>query len=169
MKELVINLIATTVLMGPIASAAQEWQQGGKEENWPDPNFVPCEGMGATASGNIEVKIGYAVKSGVVRVSDWQLRTRYFHDHSSSASLTYERPSGGRGSIRLERPWFPTIGPNDGSHYLVLARNGSQTGPHAQTPFEMKAGSEISISLTTVFPQYGGTCVSSFSEDLTLP
>lgn len=31
MKELVINLIATTVLMGPIASAAQEWQQGGKK------------------------------------------------------------------------------------------------------------------------------------------
>ncbi|CAN7504615.1 hypothetical protein [Neorhizobium tomejilense] len=148
---------------------ADDWLPGVKEEKWIDLNFVPCDGMGATASGNIEVRIGYMKNGDVLKVSDWQLRTRYFHDHSPSANLSYQSPDGGKGSVRFEAAWFPTIGPDDGSKYLFLARKGNQDGAAGQTPFTMKAGTPVDVTVISLFPQFGGTCVASFSKNLTLP
>lgn len=157
------------VLSGACPLHAQDWESGTKSDSWLDPNFVPCEGMGAGATGNIDVRVGYMKKGDVVRVTDWQLRTRYSHDHQPSAGITWEAATGGQKSMNLQTAWFPIMGPNDGSRYLFLARNGSQSGSEGQTPFEMKSGSDVKISVVTVFPQSGGTCVASFSDELTLP
>lgn len=166
-------LVTVAAILFPLLasrqSIAQNWQPGGKEVNWLDPNFVPCDGMGATASGNIQVRVGYLKDGDVVKVTDWQLRTRYSHDHSPTARLTWEKPAGGQNSMNLEPAWFSTISPNDGSRYLFLARNGNQAGAKGQTPFEMKAGTVVQISIVTLFPQHGGNCVASFSDELTLP
>ena len=168
-RNLWLLTLALSLAILPTLSIAEDWQPGGKEESWVDLNFVPCEGMGATASGNIEVRVGYNKKDDVLNIVDWQLRTRYFHPHSPSAKLEWNEPSGATRSMNLEPAWFAIIGPNDGSRYLFLARDGNREGAAGQTSFKMKSGTKVKISVNALFPQFGGNCVGSFSETLRLP
>nr|CAD6609905.1 hypothetical protein RTCK_02224 [Rhizobium sp. TCK] len=69
----------------------------------------------------------------------------------------------------MQRAWFNTIGPADGSKDLFLPRLNGGSGPSAQTPIDVAYGSGIKVSVTTLFPQQGGNCLSSFSETLSLP
>lgn len=139
-----------------------------KSVTWLDKNYVPCEGIGATGSGVIDVSVTFSKIAGGVKVTDLQVRTRYHHPHRPSASISFVSDQGKTAKLNLQEPWFPTIGPNDGSKYLYLPRAGSGTGSGAQTPFQMKAGA-LELNVSTLFPQHGGSCVSSFSNTLQLP
>ncbi|MBW0365840.1 hypothetical protein [Ensifer adhaerens] len=140
-----------------------------KSVSWTDANYVPCEGLGATATGKITANVDFASRSGTIKVTRLQIHTEYQHAHEPSANLRFQQPSGAGGNIVMQKAWFDTIGPDDNSQDLFLPRNGSGSGPAAQTPFEIASGSGILISINTRFPQNGGNCLSSFSETLLLP
>jgi hypothetical protein len=162
-KITILSLALLTFI--PINAANAE----GKSASWVDVNYVPCEGMGATASGRINVNVGFTSQGNAVKVTALEITSTYLHPHQSSARVTYERPSSGTAGLNLQEPWFATIGPNDGSKTLLLPRSGSGSGPAAQTSFDMKAGTRVKIDLTARFPQHGGNCFSSFSNELALP
>lgn len=140
-----------------------------KSVSWPDANYVVCEGLGATASGKITANAEFTSENGTLKVTKFQLHTEYQHPHDPNATLRFQQPNGRDGSVVMQKAWFHTIGPDDGSKDLYLPRSGNRAGPAAQTPFEIAAGTGIEVSVNTVFPQDGGNCVSSFSDTLQLP
>lgn len=157
---LVTVFIFTNVLLGRAAT---------KEEIWIDPNFVPCEGLGAGASGNVGMRVTFDDTGSGVRVTSLQVSTRYGFPHIPSARIIYRKPGGGSSGMNLQDAWFPTIGPDDGSHYLYLPKQAGKDGPKAQTPFEMASGTAIELSVSIQFPQAGGACVAGFDNKLVLP
>jgi hypothetical protein len=140
-----------------------------RSESWADRNFVPCEGLGVTATGRISATVEFSSVDGGIRVTQLHLHTEYQHPHDPTATLTFKKPDGLSGEVRLQKPWFDTIGPDDGSKDLYLPQLNGGAGASAQTPFDIASGSPIKISVTTLFPQQGGNCLSSFSDTLSLP
>lgn len=142
-----------------------------KSQRWVDLNFVPCEGIGATGTGQVEATVTYEIDSSVVKVVSLKLDLRYgAHNFEPSAALQYKQPDGQTARLVMQEAWFATIrASGDGGKTLYLPRSGSAPGIAAQTPFKMATGTNVSIDVSIRFPQDGGNCFASFSEKLSLP
>lgn len=155
--------VALIVPLGPSLATS-------RTETWTDPNFVPCEGMGALATGRVRAHVEYTQTGQSIRVTSFSLESAYGFPHEPSATIRYTDPAGTLPQLRLQEPWFPQVGPaGDNARHLFLPRAGSGRGPAAQSPFTMRAGTPVRISLNVRFPQAGGSCFASFSADLVLP
>lgn len=162
------------VLSGLIlASIAGPSNAATKSVTWVDSNFVPCEGMGAAATGRIDVDVDYTLLAGDVRISGLRVATSYTFTHSASGTITYRDPSGASRTVRLQKPWFDAMDRSGSPRsYLYLPRKsgaGGSASPSQQEALLTKAGTDVSIDLSTAFPQSGGSCFSSFSHALVLP
>jgi ABC-type cobalt transport system substrate-binding protein len=159
---LVFVFVITAAWTG-VAHAAE------KSVTWIDANYVPCEGIGATGSGEVRLHVDYTVQADKVTVTSLLLTTSYVHQHQPAATIEWTAPDGARRRFTLQRPWYSIIGsPNTGA--LVLPRReGGAAGPSAQTPFEMRAQTAIDLSLSVRFPQPGGSCGATFENRLVVP
>ena len=155
------SALIVTLVAGTTRSEAET-----KSTTWMDLNYVPCEGMGATASGTIQFFSTFTSTENAIRVTELHITSRYLHPHSPSARVTYDKPAGGTAVFNLQTAWFPTIGPDDGSKTLYLPKSSSSA---EQTPFVMKPGGALKVALTALFPQDGGNCVSTFEKSINLP
>src|SRR5262249_30189288 len=61
---IVIGGVIGSVVAGGQATAAS------KDSSWADPNFVLCEGIGASGTGRITARAAFSVHGNVVEVSD---------------------------------------------------------------------------------------------------
>lgn len=44
---------------------------------WTDPNYVPCEGLGATATGQVTASVDFTSGNHIIQVIRLQLHTEY--------------------------------------------------------------------------------------------
>lgn len=140
-----------------------------KSESWADPNFVFCEGIGATGSGRVSANARFTASGNSVTVSEFSIASEYNHPHSLTGAITIISPDGSTPKIILQRAWFPEIG-TENVRSLYLPRDGDKPGPSGQTPFTMKSGSKITVTANPLFSGGGGgDCPSSFSAEWELP
>lgn len=140
-----------------------------KSVTWTDVNYVPCEGIGATGTGQVRMHVDYTIQSGKVTVTSLLLTTSYLHQHQPSATIDWTAPDGSRGRATLQRPWYSTIGPPDLGSLVLPRRAGGPAGPLGQTPFEMRPQTALDLSLSVRFPQAGGSCGATFENSLVVP
>lgn len=154
-----------------VALLSHEGYAATKSQSWVDLNFVPCEGIGATGTGRVEVSVTYEVDAGAVKVTSFELELQYgSHNFEPSAALQYKQPDGQPARLIMQEPWFSTIrASGDRGKMLYLPRSGSGPGMAAQTFFRMAAGTDVSVDVSIRFPQDGGSCFARFSEKLSLP
>jgi hypothetical protein len=140
-----------------------------KSVTWTDVNYVPCEGIGATGTGQVRMYVDYTIQSGKVTVTSLLLTTSYIHQHQPSATIDWTSPDGSRGRASLQRPWYSTIAPPDLGSLVLPRRAGGAAGPSGQTTFEMRPQTAIDLSLSVRFPQSGGSCMATFANSLVVP
>lgn len=157
--------ICIALLLFPLSSSAHPAE---KSVSWTDINFVLCEGMGITATGKVELWLQYELKADRTAISQLTLNTDYLRFHVPAARLEGTQPNGTSVKVNLQAPWFATIGRPD-VKTLVLPRRANEDGPAAQTRFEIKKDSRLTIEATVVFPQEGGNCSASFTEIISVP
>lgn len=106
----VLASLGTVTLAQPVLSDS-------KSATWLDKNYVPCEGIGATGSGVIDVNLTYSKVANVLKVTDLQLRSRYSQRTARlppwRSSTTRARPEKSicklRGFQRSVRTTAPSI------------------------------------------------------------
>lgn len=176
-------ILIACLFLFPSAASAKEFKQ-----TWNDVNYVPCEDMGASASGTIELTIDYQKGHWVpfheesepappgfdyVQVQSIKVVTSYIHEHVPSASITYEgaplvSEGGGQQKETLVEPWYDSVSSDDvkvlvGRRTLVRnQRADAQMGFYAKT-------SPMKLNVSVRFPREGGNCFSTFNKAFTLP
>lgn len=166
-------------------------------KEWTDPNYVPCEGLGLSASGKIKLDVEYTHKDGTPRqevydpvdgsyvgsiggdkpsdtITSVTVRTSYNHVHEPAANLTWTNLGGVHRIYYLVKPWYDTIHSADDKDYVLV---GERITPElrnvkpitAQGVQVIHSGATVTLHVTTRFPQDGGNCVSTFSQDFTMP
>jgi hypothetical protein len=153
------------------------------KHTWLNLNYVPCDSMGITGSGTVDLTMNYTYYPAVVNgptgsapamqfFGDFFLNTKYPHESEATGTLTYPLVNGGTGKIYLVKPWYPTIGEAD-SNLLVMPRVNSANRaffpPEKQQAQVMPAGGQLKLNISIRFPQEGGNCFASFSQNFTLP
>lgn len=181
------RLLALALLSSATVADAERFRH-----TWTDPNWVPCEGIGASGSGRVQLIVDY-VNAGTDdcrpsagappcppgtssiswprRIRSIAVGTNYLHTHQPSARLDYTDPRGRRQTLHLERPWYTSMS-GDGWVTLVGRRlpNRPQNWPiHAQQSFETNSG-PMTLQVSVHFPQLGGgSCFASFRQVVRLP
>ena len=136
--------------------------------SWVDTNYALCEGIGASASGRINVALEYTRTDDTIEVTSLNIVLQYQHPTSTTATITVTNPSGVAETITLQAPWFDTISaPGSKSLYLPRIRTSEYgPAPNEQRSFKMKAGDAISFFVSNLFTVAGGNCPTSFEETL---
>lgn len=141
-------------------------------ESWVDPNYASCEGIGASATGRVNVHADFSRSGDVLTISSLSLTTEgHQHEHAATGRITYTAPNGSRSEVRLERPWFPTISSDRPSENLYLPRvrtDAAGPNPREQMEISVKAGSPIDLAISLLFSVPGGYCPTSFGASWTL-
>jgi hypothetical protein len=167
-----------TVLCAMICSAANSETV---TKTWTDTNYVPCEGMGLSASGTIELTVYYEKhvppeSPGLPSVPPYYLvgaifvNTKYLHNWDPHGSITFTNTGNFSETRTLQKPWYTTVGTSN-AKLLVGERikiNPGNFPVHRQQPFDVALNSPINLRINVRFPQQGGNCFSSFSKDFTL-
>jgi hypothetical protein len=156
-------------------------------KTWTDKNYVPCEGLGLTATGQIELTIKYDKKHWVRFAEEGQpapefdyydirsifLETSYNHAHEASATLDYQGAplvdeGGGKQTVRLVKPWYDVM--TDGDSKLLVGpktRVSGQPKPTQQRQWALTRPLKLNVNVR--FPQDGGNCFASFNQEIQLP
>ena len=107
---------------------------------------------------------------GALIISSITVRTDYPHQHQSTARLEYTMPLGRKESVSLVAPWYPIM-TSDDKQTLVGPRvtaSRNSVPVTTQIPMPVKRQTAIKLIVTTRFPQDGGNCFASFSQEISL-
>ncbi len=148
---------------------------------WLNLNYVPCENMGITGSGTVELTLNYtflpAVAGGptgsapaIQDIASIFVSPKYPHESDVVGTLKYTNVLNQRQTMSLVKPWYPTIGERD-SNQLVMPKFAGTLNlpPQTQQAQIILAGTPLTLNLNIRFAQDGGNCFASFEQTFTLP
>jgi hypothetical protein len=160
----------TTAIFSAGVLAASGALADSKTFSWADPNLVPCEGIGATGSGRIELHITYTIAGDKLTVTQMNVTGTYLHTIDLTGSVKFTKPDGSGGRVNLQKPWFSSIVADPATtKSLHLPRRNNGNLATDQTPFEARNGANLELSVGTLFPQTGGNCASTFDQTFKVP
>lgn len=138
---------------------------------WADLNYVMCEGVWGTGTGNVKVIIAVGQSGSVsTQINSIMVMSHYPHRNISTASVTYLNPSGKQHSVSLVQPWYPVLTPPNWQTLVLPRVLTDRFGRPSREGMEIdiKSGSSLVVKTTTMFPDAGSGCVASSSEEIVI-
>lgn len=145
-------------------------------------NYVPCENMGVTGSGSVDLIVNYnylpalgasnptGSAPAMQDIGSIFVTPKYSHESELSGTLTYTDVLNQRKTMRLVKPWYPTIGSPDTNQLVMPKFSGNLRLPkETQQAQIILAGTPLTLNLNIRFGRDGGSCFASFEQTFTLP